>query len=118
MSNAVEVQPAPENAGPAAAKGSAGPVGRVMQIIPIPGERSGTRADIAVECDTIDQAYSLQARELVLNYARQIGLSRPGFSGGCWIEWVGADGKRLVNDEFKTATYKRVRAHYPVQDGL
>lgn len=116
MSNAVEVQPAPENAGPVTAPSPPRPTG--IRVVPTEGERSGTRGDIVVECDSIDQAYSLQAREAVLNYARQIGLSRPGFSGGCWIEWVGADGKRLVGDEFKTTPHKRVRAHYPVQDGL
>lgn len=116
MSNAVEVQPSPENAGPLNAAPPAQPTG--IRVVPLKEERRGNKADIAVEGDTIDQVYSLEAREAVLSHARSIGLSRPGFSGGCWTEWVGADGKRLVGDEFKNSPYKRCRAHYPVQDGI
>jgi len=116
MPDEVKVELPPEKAGPIEVSPQPRPVG--LKIVPTPNEKVGTKGDITIECDTIDQAYGLEARELVLTYAKQIGLSRPGFSGGCWIEWVGPDGKRIQGDEFKSAAYKRVRAHYPVQEGL
>lgn len=116
MPDEFNVVPPPDKAGPVEAPPPPKPTG--LKIIPKDNEKVGTKGDVTIECDTIDQAYSLDAREAVLNYAKQIGLSRPGFSGGCWIEWVGPDGKRLQSDEFKNAAYKRVRAHYPVQEGL
>lgn len=116
MPEEVKVEPPPEKAGPVEVAQPPRPTG--LKIIPKPNERVGTKAEITIECDTHDQAYSLDAREAVLNYAKQIGLSKPGFSGGCWVEWVGPEGTRLQGEEFKNAPYKRIRAHYPVQEGL
>jgi hypothetical protein len=112
----LKVELPPEKAGPVEVAPPPSPLG--LKIVPSPNEKIGTKADIAIECDTIHQAYSLEAREMVLTYAKQIGMSRPGFSGGCWIEWVGPDGNRLQGEEFKNAAVKRIRAHYPVQEGL
>lgn len=116
MPDEVKVVPPPEKSGPIEVAPPPRPMG--LKIIPTKEEKVGTKGDITIECDTIDQAYSLDTREAVLTYAKQIGLSRPGFSGGCWIEWVGPEGRRLQGDEFKTAAWKRIRAHYPVQEGL
>lgn len=88
------------------------------RIVEDRSERNGPKAEICVECRTMDEAFEKGTRELVLNHASKIGMTRPGFSGGAWTEWVNEQGETIRGEEFKAAAVKYVRAHYPIQEGL
>lgn len=81
-------------------------------------ERTGPKAEICIECVDLNQAYDKGTREMVLQHATSLGLSRPGFSGGCSTEWVNGAGETLHGEAFRNASDRRVRAYYPIQEGL
>lgn len=88
------------------------------RIVDEKSERTGPKAEVCVECRSMDQVYEKATRELVLAHAARLGMSRPGFSGGCWTEWVNEAGEVVRGEEFKAAPVKYVRAYYPIQEGL
>lgn len=88
------------------------------RIVEDKSERTGPKAEVCVECTSLDQAYAKETRELVLTHASKIGMTKPGMSGGCSTEWVDETGAVLRGEEFKAATTRLVRAYYPVQEGL
>lgn len=88
------------------------------RIVEDKSERTGPKAEICVECVSMDQAYEKETRELVVNHASKMGMTRPGLSGGCWTEWVNEAGEPIRGEGFKAATTKYLRAYYPIQEGL
>jgi hypothetical protein len=89
-----------------------------MRIVEESFERSGPKATVVVEADNLEQVKGLEARNLALDFARKNGLSVPGFTGGSWTEWVDENGKSLLGEDFKNASTRLVRAHYPVQEAV
>lgn len=87
-----------------------------MKIVEQLCERLGNKGTIVVEGDNLEIVKSLDARNLALNHAKTLGLSIPGFTGNSWTEWTDADGNRLEGEAFNSATVRKCRAHYPVQE--
>ncbi len=89
-----------------------------MKIAEAASQRTGDRAEVAVEGDNLEQVYSLQARQAALDHAVKLGLNRPGFNGSPWVEWVDDSGNVLVGEAFKNSPVKKCRAHFPIQAGF
>jgi hypothetical protein len=87
-----------------------------MRIVTESCERLGNKGTIVVEADNLEAVKSLDARNLALNHAKTMGMSVPGFTGNSWTEWTDENGNRLEGDAFTTATVRKCRAHYPVQE--
>lgn len=87
-----------------------------MKIIEEGCKRTGPKAEIVVEGKNLEEVKSLDARNLVLDHARKMGLSVPGFTGGSWTEWYNEDGEVLQGEKFSEARVRLCRATYPVQE--
>ena len=91
----------------------------MLKAVANKSERLGSKANITVQADTLDEAQSKASRETALEYGKILGMNRPGISGTPWMEWVDSSGNSLSSPKaFEAAASKFVNICWPLQEGL
>lgn len=81
-------------------------------------QAAGRQATIVVEADDIETVMSAAARELALQTATSMGVSRAGISGNGGVYPVDAAGHVLREPTIPPGTVTRFRCDYNVTAGL